>query len=255
MSIASQLTALEGNISDAYDMVAQRGGTVPARKNMENLDDAIATIPSAGSPVFPMPMTSIVSGKLVCAGTATYTLPSAITDIGDGVFQNASMKNLWNDPYYGSSVTSAFDFSSLTTVSGTDAFYYAFESMYFDSGITSVSFDFSSLVTISGSGAFNSAWSYWSSNGPSLSVDFSSLANITASYAFQYAFTGNQLISSISFPSLSNLGNYTNQFNNMLYYCNDVAVHFPAALQSVIGSWADVQNGFGGTNTTVLFDL
>lgn len=47
MSIASQLQALEGNIEDAYDMVAQRGGTMPVRKNMENLDDAIATIPSA----------------------------------------------------------------------------------------------------------------------------------------------------------------------------------------------------------------
>ena len=49
MSIASQLQALESNISDAYDMVSQRGGTVPARKNTENLDDAIATIPSIGS--------------------------------------------------------------------------------------------------------------------------------------------------------------------------------------------------------------
>lgn len=49
MSIASQLQALESNISDAYDMVSQRGGTVPARKNTENLDDAIATIPSLGS--------------------------------------------------------------------------------------------------------------------------------------------------------------------------------------------------------------
>ncbi len=50
MSIASQLQALEGNIEDAYDMVAQRGGTMPQRKNMENLDDAIATIPSATTP-------------------------------------------------------------------------------------------------------------------------------------------------------------------------------------------------------------
>lgn len=49
MSIASQLQALESNISNAYDMVAQRGGTVPARKNMENLASAIATIPSSGA--------------------------------------------------------------------------------------------------------------------------------------------------------------------------------------------------------------
>ncbi len=255
MSIASQLTALEGNISDAYDMVAQRGGTVPARKNMENLDDAIATIPSAGSPVFPMPMTSIRNGRLLNEGTVTYTLPSAITDIGNGVFQNASMKNLWNDPDYSSSVTSTFDFSSLTTVSGTDAFYCAFESMYFYSSVTSVSFDFSSLGTVSGRSAFYSAWSYWSSNGPSLSVDFSSLTSITGSEAFQYAFVGNESISSISFPSLSDLGTVTNQFTGMLYNCSGVTVHFPAALQSVIGSWTDVQNGFGGNNTTVLFDL
>jgi hypothetical protein len=49
MSIASQLQALESNISSAYDMVAQRGGTVPTRKNMENLASAIATIPSSGA--------------------------------------------------------------------------------------------------------------------------------------------------------------------------------------------------------------
>lgn len=48
MTIASQITALANNISDAYDMVAQRGGTVPQRKNAENLDTAIATIPSGG---------------------------------------------------------------------------------------------------------------------------------------------------------------------------------------------------------------
>ena len=48
MSIASQLQALESNISDAYDMVSQRGGTLPVRKNMENLPAAIASIPSAG---------------------------------------------------------------------------------------------------------------------------------------------------------------------------------------------------------------
>jgi hypothetical protein len=27
------------------------------------------------------------------------------------------------------------------------------------------------------------------------------------------------------------------------------------AIQSKIGSWSDVTNGFGGTNTTVLFDI
>lgn len=49
MSIASQITALSNNIDAAYAVIAQRGGTVPQRKNAENLATAIATIPSAGT--------------------------------------------------------------------------------------------------------------------------------------------------------------------------------------------------------------
>lgn len=44
-------------------------------------------------------------------------------------------------------------------------------------------------------------------------------------------------------------------FPNMLYGISDSTVHFKSELQSVIGSSADVLAGFGGTNTTVLFDL
>ena len=48
MSIASQITALGNNIGAAYNMINQRGGTIPARKNAENMATAIATIPSGG---------------------------------------------------------------------------------------------------------------------------------------------------------------------------------------------------------------
>ncbi len=45
MSIASELTNLEGNIEDSYDAVNDMGGVIPAQKNMDNLDQAIRTIP------------------------------------------------------------------------------------------------------------------------------------------------------------------------------------------------------------------
>lgn len=64
-------------------------------------------------------------------------------------------------------------------------------------------------------------------------------------------------LKTLSFPSLTNVltqGSYT-PFPYMLYGCTDVTVHFPAAMQSVIGSWSVVLGGFSGTNTTVLFDL
>jgi hypothetical protein len=61
----------------------------------------------------------------------------------------------------------------------------------------------------------------------------------------------------VSFPALTtaSFGSYTTQFNDMLRGCSNVTVHFPAAIQPTIGSWTSVQNGFSGTNTTVLFDL
>lgn len=45
MSIASELTNLEGNIGDAYDAVNDMSGIIPQHKNMANLDQAIRTIP------------------------------------------------------------------------------------------------------------------------------------------------------------------------------------------------------------------
>lgn len=64
-------------------------------------------------------------------------------------------------------------------------------------------------------------------------------------------------LTTLSFPALTSqsFGNKTNHFNSMLSGCSNVTVHFPSNLQSVIGSWPDVTKGFGGTNTTVLFDL
>ena len=43
--------------------------------------------------------------------------------------------------------------------------------------------------------------------------------------------------------------------NYMLRGCTDVTVHFLASMESVIGGYTSVVNGFGGTNTTILYDL
>lgn len=48
MSIASELSALNGYILGAYDEISDKGGTVPANKNMANLASAIASIESGG---------------------------------------------------------------------------------------------------------------------------------------------------------------------------------------------------------------
>ena len=51
MSIASELTALSTNISNAYNAVDSKGGTVPANKNTANLATAINSISGGGGSV------------------------------------------------------------------------------------------------------------------------------------------------------------------------------------------------------------
>ena len=267
MSIASQLTALEGNISDAYDMVAQRGGTVPARKNMENLDDAIATIPSGGGGTGNTREVDANGVYGYPAQNFSFSLPSGATNVGSyalyyAFYRCSSLTSVglssltavsgYNALYYAfnscSNLTSV-DLSSLTTVSGGNAFGNAFNSC---SNLTSV--DLSSLTTVSGDTAFSGAFSYCYGL---TSVSFPALATITGISVFNYAFRNCSSLTSVSFPALttSSFGSRTDQFNSMLSGCTGVTVHFPAAIQSTIGSWASVTSGFGGTNTTVLFDL
>lgn len=74
-------------------------------------------------------------------------------------------------------------------------------------------------------------------------------------YEFQWAFA-NSGIETLSFPALKSDSFVDYEvFTNMLYGVDGCTVHFPSNMESVIGQWADVLNGFGGTNTTVLFDL
>lgn len=90
-----------------------------------------------------------------------------------------------------------------------------------------------------------------------LSSLITSRVGVSLGYTLWNCFQNCTNLTTLSFPALTSqsFGNKTNHFNSMLSGCSNVTVHFPSNLQSVIGSWSDVTNGFGGTNTTVLFDL
>ena len=88
-------------------------------------------------------------------------------------------------------------------------------------------------------------------------VTLTSLSSVTEHNACRSMFQGCTSLTSLSFPALNSnsFGSSTSQFGNMLGGVTGCTVHFPSNLQSVIGSWTSVTSGFGGTNTTVLFDL
>ena len=103
-------------------------------------------------------------------------------------------------------------------------------------------------------------------------MSFDSLYGLYGHEAFGETFA-NTAITSVSFPALVELSpddayqpdpegdpEYFDEwgcsmFDNMLYGCSNVTVHFPSNFEERLGNWASVSSGFGGTNTTVLFDL
>lgn len=85
MSIASELSALNGYILGAYDEINDKGGTVPANKNMANLGSAIASISSGASPCR-LTISSTLGVSLACSyvtptGTYSSTTFSTSTSI------------------------------------------------------------------------------------------------------------------------------------------------------------------------------
>lgn len=293
MSIATELQDLNDNILDAYTAVQGKGGTVPINKNMVNLPTAISSISGGGGVGIPREV-SAQGVYQKPSSSYTFSLPSEATDLGyqalyyafygDGSLIAADLSSLTTVSktkamyfaFQNCTNLASVDLSSLVTIIGSEAFNSAFNSCSnlisvdlsslttisgnlalanaFNRCTSLASVDLSSLVTVSGSSAVQSAFS----NCTSLtSVNLSSLATITGGRAFSSTFANCTSLTTLSFPSLtaSSFGTQTSQFSNMLTGCSNVTVHFPAAIQSTIGSWGSVQNGFSGTNTTVLFDL
>jgi hypothetical protein len=171
------------------------------------------------------------------------------------------------------------DASNITQLSGSGVFSAAFQ----NSGITSL--DFGSLWYINNSGLQGACRNckYLASinldsflggyqqpiqnmvacdggavfNTVLQSVSLPSLKYVNGATFMSYCFKNCIALQTLYFYALtpSSFGGYTNQFTNMLQGVTGCTVHFPSNIQSTIGSWSDVTNGFGGTNTTVLFDL
>lgn len=166
----------------------------------------------------------------------TWSLPSTATTI------NSSLSN----EFSGCTGLVSVDLSSVTRVK-TCGLQGTFQRCFY---LTSV--DLSSVATVEESGL-----EYAFRNCTRLtSVNLSSLESI-GRVSLRSAFQNCTSLTTLSFPALttSSFGTYTNQFDSMLQGCSGVTVHLPSAIQSTIGNWTSVQNGFGGTNTTVLFDL
>lgn len=89
------------------------------------------------------------------------------------------------------------------------------------------------------------------------SASFPDLDNLTTKGALGNCFSGCTSLTSVSFPALKTTSfGSTNkdQLNNLVSGVIGCAIHFPSNLSSKVSSLTGYPN-FGGTNTSVLFDL
>ena len=176
-----------------------------------------------------------------CSALSTVDMSKVIT-VGSNNY-------IFNYAFRGCTNLQTVDLSSLVYIYSY-TFYYAFLDC---TSLTSV--DLSGLVSLYTSGR-QQFYGTFSGCTSLTSFVFNSLARLTRN-TLSYSFQNCTSLTSVSFPALTtnSFGSYTNQFSSMLVGCSNVTVHFPSNLQSVIGSWTDIINGFGGTGTTVLYDL
>lgn len=229
------VVVLDDTLTNIANAIRGKNGSSDKYKPGQ-MADAIDNI-SAGGTGIPR---EVIDGVYKIPETITsFSLPSNANDVG---------KNALAYAFYSCPSLTSVDLSSLTKVSGENAFYSAF---YNCKSLTSV--DLSSLTTVSGNSALASAFDVCTAL---TSVDFSSLTTVSGYHALYNTFSRCNSLTSLSFPALtlSGLQFGSSQFDNMLYRVTGCTVHFPAAVQSKIEATSGYPN-FGGTNTTVLFDL
>lgn len=268
MTIADKLTYLNETKQAIKQAIIDKGVEVADTDTFRNYANKIGEI-SASEDGFYLKRTYTLTSNGTLTEDTNYfnlTLPSQAKSINCNVLRSSyqNMKNLRNVNLsnietIGSSgdLNSAFqyctglktvDFSGLTTNNSTHTFYYLCR------GCTSLeSINFHNLKKAT-------AWSmmYLCSGCTALnSVDFSSLEEVNGSQALDRAFENCTSLKNISFPSLTADGVGTGAYglSGMLRGVTGCTVHLPSDLKDVIGSSTTITNGFGGTSTTVLFDI
>ena len=200
-------------------------------------------------------LTTIDFGELqtIYAGSAfnqAFRFCGIVTMNGFPKLEEVNSSSAFNTAFSMCTNMTSVSFPKLKTIGsgGSQAFSFAFAG---DTALTTV--DFSLLETISSSSGFSAAFQGCTALA---SISFPSLTTISNSQIFSQAFRNCTALTSISFPSLTEagFGSYVNQFNNMLQGVTGCTVHFPSAVQAKVETTSGYPN-YGGTSTTVLFDL
>ena len=210
MSIASEITKLNSNLTDSYTACNTKGASMPSALNFDNLPDCIDSIQTGGGGIG-IPREVVNGVYQMPSSNFTFSLPSNVTSLNPSVLQYAfyqcstlvgvdlsnltglSSGALTRAFYQCTNTSGTLDLSGLTSIVGGNAMQYAFYQTRFSH------LDLSSLTTISGSNALNYAFSSCRFE----SIDLSSLTTISGGNAMSYAFNDNNKLTSIDLSSIT----------------------------------------------------
>lgn len=241
MSIATELTALQSDITAARTAITNMGGTVTVDGGSSQLATDIATIPTGGSDGLMREISQSGVWQIPPSGSNfKFKLPNDATDIGDYGLYKAFYDIKGNSE--GVLGLTQVDLSSLSKVSGQRALATAFK---YCSNLSYV--NLSNLTEVSGLYAFMNTFEYCHSLE---NISFNSLTSITGTQSFQYCFANNNNITSVSFPELIKIGDDTitsgtdyGHFNNAFYACNSLTtLNFPK-LTHIYCTYNDTNGG------------
>ncbi len=195
MSIASEITRIKTNISNAYTKLEEKGATIPEAKNSENLTACIDSVSVGGggsATKYGIPIGAYLgdvdeNGMLQKPNETFDFVGTGIKDIGANILQQKFSSNTG---------VAKVSFPDLVTVSGTYALQNAFQS----SNVTSV--EFNELVTVNATYALSGCFS----NCKGLtSANLNKLTTISNSYSCQNMFYGCSSLSDLQMDSLTTI--------------------------------------------------
>lgn len=229
MTIASEITKLNTNLTNSYTACQNKGATMPTDQNFDNLATCISSISTGGGGSTLITKTITQNGTYNASSDnadgysqVTVNVPSSG---GVGIPREVSAQGVYQMP----STSFTFSLPSNATDVNDYALYY---SLAYCTSLTSV--DLSSLTAISGERAMQYTFSYCTNL---TTADLSSLTTIGGSYSLSNTFNGCTSLTSVDLSSLTNISGTSSTYY-LFYNCTGLTSVDLSNLTTISGNKA-----------------
>lgn len=242
MSVSSELTKLNTNMQNAYTAVNNKGGTLPASQNMDNLATAIGSIPSGSTPVInTLNVTPTTSAQTITApsGVDGYS-PINVSAVTSSIDSNIVAGNIKDGvpilgifgTYRGINPSGTYNITLNGTynitnyanvyvnVPATITGYIEFPSYQVVNGVASkrsgalIGNEFSNITSVGENGLY---YAFYNNKGLTGYLNLSSLTSID-DYGLYYTFYRCSGLTGVDLSSLTSVGSYGISY--AFYYCS-----------------------------------